>query len=33
MSWFFSPDDWLARHPRVCMILLVALIALVGAIE
>lgn len=32
MSWIFNTDDWLGRHPRACLLLLVVLIALAGAI-
>lgn len=33
MNWFFNPNDWLGRHPRVCLVLLMVLLLLVGAIE
>lgn len=32
MRWFFNPDDWLGRRPRVCLLILLLLVALVGAI-
>jgi len=32
MNWFLNPDDWLGRHPRVCLVLLLLLILLAGAI-
>lgn len=32
MNWFFNPNDWLGRHPRVCLLLLAALVVLAGAI-
>lgn len=33
MSWILNPDDWLGRHPRVCLLLVAALIVLAGVIE
>lgn len=32
MNWFFNPDDWLGRHPHVCLALVFLLILLVGSI-
>jgi len=32
MSWIFNPDDWLGRHPRVCMLIVACLVGLAGAI-
>lgn len=31
MNWFFNPDDWLGRHPRVCLVLVFLLILLAGS--
>lgn len=31
MNWLFNPDDWLGRHPGVCLVLIVLLLALVGS--
>lgn len=31
MNWFFNPNDWFGRHPRVCLLLIVVLIGLAGA--
>ncbi len=32
MNWFFNPNDWLGRRPGVCLVLLILLICVVGAI-
>lgn len=32
MSWFFNPNDWLGRHPGICLMLILFLIGLAGAI-
>jgi len=32
MSWIFNPDDWLGRHPHVCMLIVALLVGLAGSI-
>jgi len=32
MSWFFNADDWFGRHPRVCLVMIVALAVLAGVL-
>lgn len=33
MNCILNPDDWLGRHPRVCLLLLTVLIVLAGVLE
>lgn len=33
MNWILNPNDWLGRHPHVCLLLLAVLIIAAGALE
>jgi hypothetical protein len=32
MRRLFNPNDWLARHPRTCLVLIVVLLLIEGAL-